>query len=158
MVFDHIANWPQYFSGPVWQLAFEYLEGLGPDAAEGYTQLRGDDVFARVMTYGTIAPEDAVLEAHRVYIDIQMALANAEGVDWFPLDGLKVDTAYDAENDRALYHRPSHAPAHVDLHARNFGVFFPNDAHMPQLKEGGQPNSVRKVVVKVRAGLVAKTV
>ena len=157
MVYDHISNWRQYFSGPIWQLAFEHLEGLGPDAEEGFTQLQGEDVFARVMAYKTKTPEDAILEAHRKYIDIQMTLANAERIDWYSLDGLEVETPYDAEKDRTLFHRPAYSPAHVDNHPGNFGVFFPKDAHMPQLIVQGKQDTVRKVVVKVHAGLFAET-
>lgn len=154
MVFDHIERWRKYFSGPIWECAFEFLENIGPDAEEGYTKLRGDDVFSRVMSYPTRTPEDAIIESHRDYIDIQMALVNAEGIHWFPTDSLEPEAAYDTENDRILYHHPDYVPARIDVHPRTFAVLFPDDAHMPQLIVNDTPGDVKKVVVKVKADLV----
>ncbi len=150
MVFDRIENWRQYFSGPVWESAFTFLEKLSPDAEEGLTYLEGEKLFARVMSYATRMPDEAKLEAHREHIDIQMPLRNAEAIDWFPLAGLEARTPYDEKKDRVLFRRPAIAPAHVDLHPGTFAVLFPEDAHMPQLIVGDHVQEVKKVVVKVR--------
>lgn len=156
MVADELKNWRNTFSGPVWTQAFDFIESLTPDAPEGYTHLQGDDLFARVMTYDTRGPEDGILESHRNYIDIQAALHEAEGVDWFPRHSLEIKTPYNADNDAEFYHRPAHAhaPARVDVHPGMFVVLFPEDAHMAQQIVGGTVKHMRKVVVKVRLDLV----
>lgn len=154
MIADRLDNWRASFSGPVWSRAFEALAALGPDSPEGETRLDGDDLILRVMGYTTRPPEQAVLETHRVYIDIQTTLAGSERIDWFPAAGLEVAEPYDPQKDVTFYRRPGPAPAHVDVFPGTFAVLLPGDAHMPQLMTGSRPEAIRKAVVKVRAGLV----
>jgi YhcH/YjgK/YiaL family protein len=72
---------------------------------------------------------------------------------WFPVAGLEVKTPYDPEKDVEFYHRPGAGPARVNVSPGTFVVLFPWDAHMPQLAVEGVPTTVKKVVVKIRAGL-----
>ena len=153
MIADRLGQWEHYFSGEVWECAFRFLESLHPDSEETKTTLQGDDMFACVMSYETRSIQEAKLEAHRKYIDIQMTLVGAERIDWFPLENLEVKTPYD-DTDFEFYHRPGDAPIHIDNHPGNFAVLFPDDAHMPQLVVGDAPKIVKKVVVKVRLDLV----
>jgi YhcH/YjgK/YiaL family protein len=106
------------------------------------------------MSYPTRFPEDAVLEAHQKYVDIQTSLAAAEGIEWFPLDTLEVKTPYEATKDVALYHRPRPGPARVDVYPGIFVALFPHDAHMPQLIVDNAPGHVKKVVVKINVALL----
>ena len=154
MVVDSLSRWQQYFSGPAWSCAFEFLESLGPDSEEKRVALQGDDIFAIVMSYNTKTHEEAVLEAHREYVDIQMTLAAAEGIDWFPCEMLETDSPYDAEKDAEFFHHPGNPIGHIDNMPGNFTVLFPEDAHMPQLNVGDTRQIVKKVVVKVRTRLV----
>jgi len=148
MIVDRIEHWREYLEGSAWQAAFAYLEGLTPDAEEGEVKLQGDDIVARVMSYETRGVEQAVLEAHRTYIDIQTPLDGSEAIEWFPQKGLTVKTPYDAADDVEFYERPGPAPARVDVYPGTFVLLFPGDAHMPQLMTGDRPDMVKKVVVK----------
>ena len=154
MISDVLANWRLYFTGPAWQKAFGYLEGLSADSAEGEFHLDGERMFARVMSHDTVSPGDGDIEAHRVYIDVHMALNNAEGVEWFRQPDLKVRSPYNPENDAELYEAPEAPAGRLDLNPGTFAVFFPEDAHIPQLTIGGKPRTVKKVVVKIAMELV----
>lgn len=154
MIADAFNQWEHYFSGAAWQCACRFLQSLNLDAEDGETPLQGDDIIARVMSYETRSPQEAALEAHRDYVDIQMVLRGAEGIDWFPREGLDIRTPYDDAKDVEFYHRPGVAPIHIDNHPGNFVVLFPDDAHMPQLMVGGAPATIKKVVVKVKLDLV----
>lgn len=154
MIADRLERWNCCLSGPIWQCAFDFIAGLTPDAEEGYTHLQGDDLVARVMSYETKAPENAKLEAHRKFIDIQSTLVGAEGIEWFPIEGLEPVTPFDDVKDRAFYRRPGCAPAKVDVFPGTFVVLFPPDAHMPQLIVGGTAQVIKKVVVKINADLL----
>lgn len=156
MIVDTLQNWQQNFSEPIWCQAFEFLQGLTADSVDGDYPLQGEDLFGRVMSYHTRTPDadDAVLEAHREYVDIQTTLSAPEGIDWFPRSSLEVKTPYDAEKDVEFYHRPGPAPAHVNVYPGFFAVLFPEDAHMPQLIVNGQSQLIKKAVVKVRLKLV----
>jgi YhcH/YjgK/YiaL family protein len=154
MIVDRIDNWSRWVSGPAWQCAFEFIQGLDPEADEKTYELDGTNVFAPVMSYQTRGPEEAVLEAHRKYIDIQVALAGSETLEWFPVADLEVQTPYDADRDVEFYHRPHAGPASVVLRPGLFVILFPQDAHMPQLTTGSMPSHVKKVVGKIRLGAV----
>jgi len=150
MIVDCVENWGRYPLGEAWRRAFEFLAALTPDAEEKEYPLLGRDVYARVMSYPTRAPEDAALEAHRVYMDIQTVLVGAEAVSWHPLDALKVRTPYDAAKDVEFYvPPPGHAPARVLLRPGIFAALFPQEPHMPQLMAAAGPEKIKKVVVKI---------
>ena len=154
MIVDRIENWARYSSSPAWEKAFKFLQGLDVDSEETETLLEADgSLLARVMSYPTRPPEDAVLEAHRQFIDIQMALHNSEAIAWFPAEDLETRDPYDAEKDVEFFHPPAQEVARVDVFPGTFVVLFPEDAHMPQLITGEEPVTVKKVVIKMRTDL-----
>lgn len=155
MIHDVLKNWPLYFNAPPWRDVFAYLSSLDAETPEyARFDLQGDDIYASVMSYATCGPQEAKLEAHDVYVDIQMSLVGGEGIDWFPRHVLEVKTPYDPVRDRTLYHRPGTAPARVDNLPGAITVLFPGDAHMPKQIIGDKTGTVKKVVVKLRRALI----
>jgi YhcH/YjgK/YiaL family protein len=148
-----LAHWRRYFSGPVWERAFTHILVLGPDAEEGYTDLMGKDLFARVMSYETVEPAGSKLEAHRKYVDIQCPLAGGERIEWFPIKDLSALGDYNPDKDVIHFRRPDRAPLSVSLEPGLFAVFFPEDGHMPKLIVA-EPRRMKKVVVKVSLDLL----
>ena len=153
MIVDTFENWRFYFSDcQAWQCAFDYLRTLTPDAEPGeMTSVMGETVMARVMCYETRPVENAVLEAHDRYVDIQISLVNTECIDWYPRASLMTKTPYDVNADVVFFDRPDAAPLRVVNRPGMFTVLFPQDAHSPQLMPGTTPGLVKKVVVKVLA-------
>jgi len=154
MILDRLENWTNYPLGQAWKTVFHYLSSLAADTPPGEYPLQGEDIFARVMDYATKEPEAAVLEAHRQYVDVQTVLRGAEGMEWFPVQGLSVATSYDGGRDVEFYRRPAPGPARVHVAPGLFVVLFPQDAHMFALIAGDAPAEIRKVVVKVRIDLL----
>ncbi|MDX9755810.1 MAG: YhcH/YjgK/YiaL family protein [bacterium] len=154
MIFDLLENWKIYPYGKAWETAFAFLTTLSPDAEEKRYELQGDDMYAMVQQYETRSLEEAKLEAHRQYVDIQMALMGSERMDWFPANKSQNNTEYDAAKDVQFYNRPTAAPVSLTVSPHTFAVFFPNDAHMPQLSVGPSPTRVKKVVVKINKKLL----
>ncbi|OVE73970.1 hypothetical protein BVX94_02110 [bacterium B17] len=74
MIFDKVENWQVYGNGEIWKTAFQFLLTLNEDTEDGEYPLLGKEMFARVMSYETKKPEDAVLEGHKKYIDIQSSI------------------------------------------------------------------------------------
>ncbi len=149
MIIDRVENWRRFSPGEETACVADFLAGLTNDVADGEYTLGDNGIFARVMTYATRPPEEARLEAHREYVDVQTVIAGAEGIEWFPVQDLAVQTPYDLATDVAFYHRPGPAPARVDVVPGTFVVLFPRDAHMPQLAVDGVRGSVKKAVVKI---------
>jgi len=155
MIVDRLENWSLYFQQAPWQCAFEYLAKLGPQSPPGdWVQLRGDDIRARIMQYETKGLEGAEIEAHDKFIDIQMSLAGAEVIEWFPRIGLEVSKPYDDAGDAVMFKRPGPPPVRVVNAPGLFTVLFPEDGHLPGQNVSDAPDTVTKVVVKVRRDLV----
>ena len=56
MIVDRIQNAKAYPLGNAWQLAFEFLVSLKPDAEEKKYHVQGDDIFAMVMSCKHVLP------------------------------------------------------------------------------------------------------
>lgn len=154
MIVDQLANWQSYPYGEAWGKAFGFLLALAPDVAEGRYEIQGDQIFALVMGYETRDPGEAVLEAHREYVDIQTVITGSEGCEWFPVEGLSIQTPYSGEKDAEFFVRPFPGAVRTDIHPGTFVTFFPHDAHMPALVVGGKKEKIKKVVVKVSVDLL----
>ncbi|HOH28081.1 MAG TPA: YhcH/YjgK/YiaL family protein [Candidatus Hydrogenedentes bacterium] len=155
MIHDTLSNWPRYFKTPSWQCVFEFLFSLNTEAEDcKKIPLQGEDIYASIMSYETCGPDEAKLEAHDHYIDIQMSLVNSEGIDWYPRSILTVKIPYDSERDRTLYVRPEENPTRINNYPGQFTVLFPEDAHMPKQITGGFSEQVKKVVVKLNRRLI----
>lgn len=155
MISARLGLWPKYFSGAAWQECFSFLETLGPmSAPEHYIPIRGDAIFARIMRYPTRTPAEAIIEAHREYIDVQMSLLHSEGMRWYDPAALRVKAPYDAKTDAEFYEIDAPPLGELVNAPGIFTVLFPEDPHMPQLITGGDKVEVLKVVVKVRTALV----
>jgi YhcH/YjgK/YiaL family protein len=154
MLVDQLENARNYPFGPAWEKVSRFLAELPPDTADGEYRIQGDEIFARVMTYTTRDPEDAVLEAHRDYADVQSVLVGSEAMAWFPTASLTVATPYDCDRDAEFYRYPGTAAARVTVVPGRFVLLLPGDAHMFALAVDGRPAAVKKVVVKVRMALL----
>lgn len=89
--------------------------------------------------------EDALLEAHDRYIDVQVCLEGEERMGWRNRAECRdVAIPYAADRDIVFYRD---APSmYVTLKPGQLAVFFPNDAHAPLISNG----EIRKVVFKVK--------
>lgn len=155
MISMPLKLWPKYFSGSAWQESFAFLETLSPmSAPQDYVSIRGDAIFARVMRYPTRTPQDAIVEAHRNYVDIQMSLLHSEGIRWYDPAVLTVKTPYSDSSDAEFYEVDAPYLGEVANHPGICTILFPEDPHMPQLITGEKSVQILKAVVKVRVDLV----
>lgn len=112
----------------------------------GTYKIEGDDVFAMVQEYDTKNIEDCKLEGHKKYIDIQYIISGDEKIGLTTLNNQPLIEQND-EGDYSFYKGESTL---IKFEAGTFGIFFPDDLHMPCVKLN-EISKVRKVVVKVRA-------
>ena len=154
MITDTLDRAALYPLGPAWQHAVAFLAQLTPATPDGEVPLIGDRMLARIMSYETKTPEQAVLEAHRRYVDIQIVLSGSEIIEWFPRRTLTVSTPYTDKAEAEFYTRPAPGPVRITLTPGMFVVLHPDDAHMPALQTNGRPEPVRKVVIKVAVDLL----
>ena len=151
MIVDHIKNWKSYAFGPAWEEAFAFLETLDAESEDGEFPIDGETMFARVMSYQTRNETDpeAVLEAHRKYVDIQMTLVESERIACYPLHTLDPKDPYCAERDVQFFQYAAPADLQLSVFPGTFVCLLPQDTHMPQLNTGPEAKIVKKVVVKI---------
>ncbi|NLE99673.1 MAG: DUF386 domain-containing protein [Anaerolineales bacterium] len=125
------------------------------EPSDGRYPIRGDDIYAQVARYVTCAAPSSTLEAHRTYADIQCLLSGRECIEWHTCDGLGIATQYDEAQDVVRLSRPSDGCSTLLLRPGLFALFMPWDAHQPQVAVPAGPAPVTKLVVKIKAHLLA---
>lgn len=92
-----------------------------------------------------LVPADkAHMEAHKKFIDIQVPLKGVEVMGWAPVEGLKnVLQPYNEEKDVAFY--GDSASTLFNVLPGQMAVFFPEDAHAPNIGTGNH----RKLCIKI---------
>ncbi len=88
--------------------------------------------------------EDALLETHEKYIDIQLVMTGIDEMGWKPKSLCKKPAGkYDQKTDEQIF--MDEPDAWISTVSGAFVIFFPEDAHMPLISSG----QLHKVVVKV---------
>ncbi len=122
---------------------------LRPDLKElpvGKYEIDGERVYATVSKEAGQKREDALLETHEKYIDIQLILAGTDDIGWKPKLMCKQPSgAYDHNSDLQFFRDQPNT--WLSIISGEFAIFFPEDAHMPLISSG----RIHKVVVKVVA-------
>ena len=125
--------------------SFEFL--LRPDLKElsvGKYEIDGERVYAMVSRDFGRKKEDALLETHEKYIDIQLVLAGTDTMGWKPKSLCKNPTgAYDEGED--IQYFADEPDSWIATKSGSFVIFFPEDAHMPLISS----EQLHKVVVKI---------
>lgn len=86
----------------------------------------------------------AMLEIHRRFIDIHVPLSNEESIGWAPLDALRHPFAdYDEDKDIQFFNDA--AQTIVRVRPGDIAVFFPDDAHGPNIGVGFH----KKICIKI---------
>ena len=147
MIVDRLERAETYFDlHPGFERAFAFLRqenlaGLAP----GRHEIDGDRMFCLISNGPGRTREEAKLEAHRKYIDIQYVIAGTDEMGWKPAAECRVqDAAYDAEKDIEFFKDEPREWKPVP--AGSFTIFFPEDAHAPLVSEG----NIHKVVLKIK--------
>jgi YhcH/YjgK/YiaL family protein len=149
MIADTLKNRSQYASiSPRIKAGFDYLAKTDfSKIAAGKYEIDGSNLFALVQEYDSITKEQGKWECHKNYIDIQYIVEGVEQIGVQNIDFLKVTTEYNPEKDIAFL---SGDGDFVTLSKGSYGVFFPQDAHMPKVAPGDKPGKVKKVVLKIK--------
>lgn len=148
MVVDTFENLEKYASlNPLFAEAVAFLQSHDLQGMEiGKTELKAKELMVNVAQTAPKTKEEARLEAHRAFIDIQIPLSGAETMGYTPVkDCVPADAAYNEEKDIVFFE--GLAESYVTVKPGMFAIFFPQDGHAP----GITPDGVKKVVVKVKA-------
>lgn len=148
MIFDKIENAHLYKtlnSGISKALTFIETADIS-NLTLGRHEIDGDNIFAIVSEYFTTEKNNALLEAHNQYIDLQYLIEGFENIGVTTYTNQKPVKAYDLKDDCVLYDEP-----YEQIYMKNgmFVIFFRDDIHLPGLiaKEVAR---VKKIIIKIK--------
>ncbi len=148
MILDSIKNAELYYSiSPLVKEAFDWLAKTDVMAlSTGRHDIDGDNLFVNVNDVDLKPRQEAALEVHNRYIDIQIMYGEQEEYGWAERSNCPSPREeFNCEKDVQLF---NDAPqTFFTLKPQQFVIFFPEDAHAPMLGEG----SVRKLIFKLQA-------
>ena len=132
-----------------WDKAFTWLkENNLQTIAKGKYPIDGDNVFASVTEDPSKDFDKTGWESHKKYIDVQCVITGDEKMGKWPVaEVTSVTKPYDETKDVANYTAPG---KFYVIPAGTFIIFFPGEAHRPNITPGGN-KVVKKIVIKVRA-------
>lgn len=148
MVVDTLENLEKYASlNPLFAQAIDFLKTHDLHAMEvGKTELKGKDLVVNIAQTTPKTKEQAKLETHNVFIDIQIPLSGTEVMGYTPgKDCVPTNAPYSVDNDITFFE--GLAEAYIPVKPGMFAIFFPQDGHAPGISADG----VKKVIVKVKA-------
>ena len=148
MIFDVLANAHRYLAlTQGFPKAIDFLLRANlQELPVGKYEIDGDRIYAIVSKESGRKKEDALLETHEKYIDIQLVLAGTDTMGWKPKSlCMQLSGEYDRKSDVQFF--ADKPDTWFSVESGMFAIFFPEDAHMPLISSG----QIHKVVVKIAA-------
>jgi len=146
MIFDNIRNYELYAGGKNnLKEAFELISCKKFENLPGRYELE-NGLYYLVQSYETKPLSEGRFEAHRKYIDLQYIAYGKERHDAACICDLTQQDEYNSEKDIIFYNGSGST---LIINEGFFAVYFPQDAHMPNLRVGGSPEKVTKIVIKI---------
>jgi biofilm protein TabA len=132
----------------LWDAAFAYLKNTNLQTLPvGKYTIVPDKVTVSVTEDSTKNFEKTNWESHRKMVDIQYIVRGEEKMGVAPVSTAKVIKPYDEKRDAANYE--VEGKYYVSTPDKFF-IFFPTDAHRPNITTGGNKPD-KKIVIKVLA-------
>lgn len=115
----------------------------------GRHDIMGDEVYANVMAFDTVAPSEKEFEAHRRYADIHYCIEGTELIGVATIDEVDLLGDFNEADDFGIYHEKGRVQW-VTLTPGDLLVTYPFDAHKPGCHpEDAAPAHLKKACVKV---------
>ena len=154
MMMGEVQSLPSAGLHPALQDALTLALAARPqEKAPGRYELQGDNIFMNVMTFNTQSPVEKKAELHEQYIDIQLLLNGEERILFGMAGTARQCEEFHHEDDYQLCSAIENEQA-IILKPGMFAVFTPGEPHKPGCVVG-EPGEIKKVVVKVKADLMA---
>ncbi len=145
MILIDLANWEEYANAyPNLRTALEWASSCSKDNFITHREELDNGAFANFERPAMLLRERVQLEAHRKYIDIHIPLHNDETIGWAPTQAChQISKPYDAEHDIIFFGDDAHSMIRVRV--GDAAIFFPSDAHAPNIGIGYH----KKICIKI---------
>ncbi len=131
----------------VWDKAFAFLRDSNLLTLKpGKYVIDGDNAYATITEAPSKTFEQSAWESHRKYIDLQYVIKGEEKIGVAPVAAATVIKPYDDTRDAANYN--TEGQYYIAIPG-TFFLFFPGDAHRPNIKVDGY-DMVKKLVIKIK--------
>ncbi|MBV9987464.1 MAG: YhcH/YjgK/YiaL family protein [Chitinophagaceae bacterium] len=130
-----------------WDAAFAFMRNNDlVNMPKGKYPIDSNNVYATITEDPSKDFEKTNWESHRKYIDLQYIITGDEIIGVSPVAQSTVTKEYDEKKDVANYSAEGKMEHSVP---GTFFLFFPSDAHRPNITPGGN-KPVKKLVIKIR--------
>ena len=145
---NYVELYRQYHANKnYWDKAFEFLRTKDLQTlAIGRHAIDGDNVYATVQDVPTKDYDSTMWESHRKYIDLQYVIRGKEKIGRESPEKLTVTRPYVEARDIMNYSGPGKLYLAVP---GTFFLFFPSDAHRPNIADGDKIAD-KKIVIKIK--------
>ncbi|MFI3288724.1 MAG: YhcH/YjgK/YiaL family protein [Rikenellaceae bacterium] len=147
MILDSMKNAELYYGVcPRMKRAFELLAQTDLMALPvGKNPLDGDEIFVNIMERELKKPEDAKLEIHNKYADIQILLVGKEERFGWTERAVLTDPVGEFDDAKDVQFFNDAHQCTYSIVPGQFTILMPEDGHAPMIGEG----VVKKAIVKV---------
>ena len=140
--------WQYHQNKKYWDEAFAFLQSHDlKSLAKGRYSIDTNFVYATVTEDASKDFDKTNWESHRRYVDLQYVIDGEEKIGIFPVAKAQVIKPYDENKDVANYVADGPLSSATP---QSFFLFFPTDAHRPNITPGGN-KVVKKIVIKIRS-------
>jgi YhcH/YjgK/YiaL family protein len=149
MILDSLASSPRWHGlHPGFAKAFDFLRAAWAQApAPGKHVLEPDRLWIIVEKGQGRSHDEAPLEFHRRFIDIQLVLSGDEEMGWAPLTEERArGITFDQSRDIGFL--PDPPLTWFPVPPGHLAVFYPDDAHAPLAGSGPVLKAIAKVAVE----------
>ena len=152
MIFDKIKNLSRYKEIPNLNLILDFirdedLSGL----PEGDIEIKGKQLFVKVLRYFPKPVEERNFETHRIYTDVQIIVKGIERIQITNKENLEKEIEDEKSREDFQFFTVSGPISEIVAEENNFVVFFPGELHKPSCTYQKLDTPVLKVVFKTKS-------
>lgn len=150
MIKDVISNIDKYRNIPNLAEILKFVkENDIQKLPDGDIEIKGKDLYVKVLRYFPVDAKKLQFETHRIYADVHMIFEGIEKMQTASVDDLKEGSKYDEKEDSKFFSTRNDVSDLV-IKENEFMVFFPGDAHKPGCLHEKSKAPVLKLVFKTR--------
>lgn len=131
----------------LWDKVFAFLnDSKLATMAPGKYPIDGDNAYAMISAGPPKKMEDVKWESHKKYIDLHYVISGKIKIGMASVANATVTEPYNESRDAANYNVEG---KYLTATPKEFFLFFPRDAHRPDIKVDGV-DSLKKLVIKIK--------